>query len=366
VYRVDRATGKFDTQHVSTAFLHQVESCVAKANANGIYVAVYLFNGISPGCSGAGCGTANAWNTFPYNPAYNINRVNGDPNSTGNGQQCYATLLPECSAILALERVYVDALIARLNKYPNVIWETCLECSYNYNGGESALSTWVSYWVNYIKDKERTLPYQHLVFWSASDAYDTSQVSHKTSLATMLASNANLASVDNSSHSYMSGQVPVNNNSKPLVVDTDHVGAGGCGGSPSRPNPLDCIFENVLRGHNFLLLNPWWYRQGAFQNIGPLMSYMKRIDLANSVPAGDTAVCGSGYCLYKAGTSYLMWMPTGSTTITVDLTPYHGTYEVELWNPLTRSKSTQSPISGGAVRTITPGFNPALVLIKAQ
>jgi hypothetical protein len=91
-----------------------------------------LFNGLSD------------WNAHPFNIESNINRINGDSNTNGNGEEVYTLENPR---ILSLQENYVKKVIDTVNDLDNVLYEV---------GNEMKRSSlqWQYHMINYIRDYE--------------------------------------------------------------------------------------------------------------------------------------------------------------------------------------------------------------------
>jgi Putative collagen-binding domain of a collagenase len=177
--------------------------------------------------------------------------------------------------------------------------------------------------------------------------------------------NASNTEVLNSPADWVSMNGDINNlavadGSKVSLSDTDHL-CGICGdaGWPWR---------SLTRGHNTLLMDgydgspgvgdplynptdPKW--EAIRTNMGYARSYAIRMDLAHAVPHGELA--GSGYCLAKPGSQYLVYSP-GGTSVTVNLSavPSNVTLTVEWFNTSTGVATVVGTVTGGGSRQLRP------------
>src|SRR6185436_4253347 len=102
-------------------------------------------------------------------------------------------------------------------------------------------------------------------------------------------------------------------------------------------------------------------------NLGYVRSYATRINLASMTPTNNTSLCSTGYCLRRAvanGAEYLVYRPTDSGNITVDLSATSSTkvLSVEWFNPVTGAIVAGGTVNGGASRSFTPPFSNDAVL----
>jgi hypothetical protein len=109
--------------------------------------------------------------------------------------------------------------------------------------------------------------------------------------------------------------------------------------------------------------DPRW--ENLRDNLGYILKYSRRLNLANITPRSSLA--STGYCLAQTppiGAEYLVYSPSGGS-FTVDLSamPPLRTLAVEWFNPSTGTTVAEPPIpAGSASQSFTPPFNQDAVL----
>lgn len=334
---------KFDLNTFDSTYFTRLRERVIKAGQRGLYVVYPIWDSFSIKDRYV---VSNVYANHPYNASNNINSVNADPTSQGNGADIETLNI---SAITTRQEALVAHLIDTLNDLDNIIWEICIEPDGSYSRAGHDSFEWVNHFVNYIRTYEAGKPKQHPVlnsaFWPNNDN------------ATLLASNAEAVSLN-----------PVVNSdgTKVVMFDTDHVDwpngsadefwqwfMAGAGGlffmDQSYDNHVydDYVFSGTTGGS-------YSANDNARNNLGWIISYAARIDLNHMVPQnGGTSPCNSGYCLY-GNSQYLCYKPTAAS-FTIDLTGESGTFTVERFK-LADGTTSNTTTTGGAVRTIAlPG-----------
>ncbi|HJP85485.1 MAG TPA: Ig-like domain-containing protein [Gemmatimonadaceae bacterium] len=334
---------KFDVTRINPAYLARVRQRAIDAGARGIYVSIMLFNGWSVEDKEKS-GGRNPWLAHPFNPANNINGINGDPNGDGSGSESETLAIPQ---ITALQETYVKAVIDAVNDLDNVLYEIS-------NESEVSSDSWQYHMIDFIRSYEATKAKQHPIGMSVP--YPTVPQGSNTDVL-------------NSSADWVSMNGNVDNptswgGSKISLWDTDHL-CGICGNAA-------WPWKSLTRGHNPLLMDgydgsagvgdpqynpsdPKW--EEIRKNMGYARSYALRMDLAHDTPRGDLA--STGYCL--AGTEYLVFLPSGGST-TVNLGGVSGTRTVEWFNPSTAETMSGGTVTGGGTVNFTAPFSGMAVL----
>ena len=116
-----RTGGKWDLGRIDETYLANLESVVCEAYSRGIAVEVTLFDPWSP-----------AWATSPFNPANTI-----DPEKQGFTERRFfarfedaktrADVAPQNTFSRGAQKNALAAVVGRLRKYPNVLWEVANE-----------------------------------------------------------------------------------------------------------------------------------------------------------------------------------------------------------------------------------------------
>ena len=332
---------KFDLSRIWHVFLERVEERVIQAGNSGRYVSILLFQGWQADLKGLSPGNPVA--NHPYVSGNNINSINGNADADSDVLE---TRDVSNSAILALQQGYVDALLARLNKYQHITWEIS-----NEETRTAQTVAWEEHWVDYIKSAEAGMANQHLVVrswqWPNGDNAD------------LYASSADIVNIGGNNNAALSTPPtwPASGASgKVGGMDTDHHG----GLSPV----AGWEWKSFCNGFGVLLLMDSW--NGEFgddwtanatieqmrYNLGRIADYAARMDLANATP--QSSLASTGYCLAKtSGRQQLIAYQPTSGNFTIDLTGMAGTFSVEFLRTSNGATNTGTTVAGGAVRTLT-------------
>lgn len=340
---------KFDLTRINPAYLARVRQRVVDAKARGIYVSVMLFNGWSVEHKGSTVGS-NPWLGHPFNPANNINGINGDPNGDGSGAETQTLSIP---AVTALQDAYVKAVVDAVNDLDNVIFEIS-------NESNPAGDAWQNHMIDLVRSYEATKPKRHPIGMTVP--YPTVPRGSNTDV---LNSTADWVSMNGDVNDPL-----VADGSKVDLSDTDHL-CGICGDAA-------WPWKSFTRGHNPLLMDgydgsagvgdpkydpndPIW--EAIRTNMGYARSFALRMDLAHAVPRVDLA--SSGYCLAVVGSEYLVLLPSGGS-VNVNLSGVVGSRSVEWFRPATGETTAGGTISGGATVTLNSPFGGMAVVYIHQ
>jgi hypothetical protein len=332
----DDGGAKFDLNRINPDFLARLRQRVIDAGARGIYVSVMLFDGWSVETK-PGYAKANPWMAHPFNRDNNINGIDGDTNGDLSGRESQMLTIP---AITALQETYVRAVIDAVNDLDNVLYEISDE-------SDPAANAWEYHMIDFIHSYEATKPKRHPVGMTVAWPNGTN--------ASVMSSNAEWVSLNGSTTA-----PDVATGSKVSLWDTDHL-CGICGDVP-------WVWKSMMRGHNPLLMDgydnspgvsdpsyipsdPKW--EAIRKNLGYARTFAMRMDLTQAVPHGELA--GSGYCLAKPGSQYLVYAP-GNASVTVNLSavPSSVSLTVEWFNVNTGATTIVAPVRGGASRVLKP------------
>lgn len=342
---------KFNLSTFNQTFFDRLRQRVILAGQRGIYVSVQLFEGFSVENKGYGSAPASPWPGHPFNVNNNINSINGDPNSDGNGSEIQTLAIP---AVTSLQDAYVKKVIDTVNDLDNVLFEIC-----NESAGTTASTQWQNHMIDLIHSYEATKAKQHpvgfTVEWPGGDNAD------------LFASNADWISPNNGSGAY--DDPPAADGSKIIINDTDHL-CYPCGDRafvwrsftrgyhPAFMDPYDCEGDPSPAGCN--PNDPTWVSLRL--NLGYALSYANRMNLMAMTPRGDLAT--SGYALANpvaSGAEYLVYLPSGGS-VTVNLSATPGTLTVEWFNPSTGATTSGGTTTGGTNRSFTAPFGGDAVL----
>jgi len=332
---------KFDLSKVAHEFLERVEERVILAGNSGRWLTLVLFQGWHGDLKGLSPG--NPVENHAFAAANNINSMNGNADSDSDILEIYDT---SNTAALAFQHAYIDAVLARLNRYPHISWEICNEMT-----ATATTTAWQQHMVDYIHTAEASMTFQHLVVmshqWPNGDNADD-----------LYTSNADMVSIGGNDNTALSAPVvwPDTGATGFIgIMDTDHHG----GLSPV----AGWVQKALCQGYGALLLMDSW--NGEFgddwtadadieemrYNLGYMVEYAARIRLADAAPNG--ALASTGYCLAvtTGRQQFIVYQPS-SGSCTLNLTGYAGTFSVEYLRCNTGATSTGSTVAGNGTRTL--------------
>jgi uncharacterized protein YjdB len=341
---------KFDVNQFNQAYFDRLRSRVQDAGTRGIYVSVMLFDGWSVATKG-GLADNNPWKGHPFNVANNINGIDGDTNHDGLGLESQTL---GNSAVTAIQDAYVRKVIDAVGDLDNVLYEID-------NEGDTSSRAWQYHMIQVIRDYEATKPKQHPIgmtpMWPGG---------HQSDLLASAADWIAAPEGDLENPSTADG-------SKVLISDTDHL-CGICG-------TTSWVWKTFLKGQNPILMdgydgaaiglgaesynasNPVW--ELIRKNLGYSRDYALQLDLKLAVPHGDLVLSeGTGYCLAKPGSQYLVYLPNGGS-VTLNLSAVTGTLSVEWLNPVDGSKVPAGTVGGGSSVTVpaAPFGGPSVLFL---
>ena len=326
---------KFDLSQFNQAYFDRLRERVILAGNRGHYVAVQLYQGWNIDDKGF---TYHPFTYHPYRYENNINGIDGDPNDDLDGHETRDTAQ---TAIIAYQQAYVRKVVDTLNDLDNVIWEIS-----NEEDGNATANAWQYHWIDHIHTYEAGKAKQHPVGMTVAWPGGSNSV--------LTSSNAEWISTNDQP------PPPVNSGTKVSLYDSDH----------NNPNITGAqwIWQSFTRGHNVLFMDG--YDGGVYgndlransnaelirKNLGYLLDYAARLDLANATPQGSLS--STGYCLAKTTGRYqLLAYQDTSGAFTVNLTSLSGTFTLDWLRPSTGATQAGSNVSGGAVRTLTPPWS---------
>ncbi len=336
---------KFDLTKYDPVYFDRLRRRLAVARENGVYVSVMLFEGWGLQFSKA------AWEGHPFHPGNNINGVEGDADGDGRGVEVHEL---GNQAVTRIQEAYVCKVIDTVNEFDNVLYEIS-------NENHPPSTPWQYHIIRYIKDYERTKPYQHPVGMTFQYRGGKNQ--------TLFDSPADWVS-PNPDGGYRDDP-PVSDGRRVVLNDTDHL--WGIGGHQA------WVWKSFTRGYNPIFMDPYdgevlgnrldpqWdpIRRG----MGYTLQYARRMNLAAIRPS--TEIASTKYCLANAGKQYLVYKPGDQgRSIRVKLEP--GTYRYEWFDPTggrlaavgTRTAAATEtefdcPIKGDAVLFLSRAVFPA-------
>lgn len=332
---------KFDLRKHNADYFDRLRSRVIAAGERGIYVSVMLFEGwalqFSPG----------AWESHPFNPANNVNRIDGDRNGDGMGLEVH-TLANR--AVTAVQEAYMRKVVDTVNDLDNVLYEVS-------NENHPPSTEWQYHVIDYVHEYERKKPKQHPIGMT----FQYKAGSNRTLFdgpADWISPNPEGGYRDNP---------PAADGSKVIVSDTDHL--WGIGGNRA------WVWKSFLRGLNPIFMDPYdglvlgkrfdpkW--EPVRKNMGYALRLANRVNLAAMTPQNKLA--STGYCLAHAaaGGEYLVYLPEGGE-VTVDLSATPGKLDIAWLNPGSGASKPAGAIQGGKrVNLSAPFRGDAVLLVDA-
>ena len=329
---------RFDLEQLNPDYLARLRTRLTQARAAGIYVSVMLFEGYGVQFQ------ADAWPNHPFNPANNVNGVDGDADGDGKGLEVHQLAVPR---VTALQETYLRWLVTGLNAFDNLLYEVANET----HPGSTEFQYHV---IRFVKQIEAGLPQQHPVGMTYQNRRGRNE--------TLFAGPADWVSPN--SDGGWRDDPPDLQGRKVILSDTDHLwGVGGDAG---------WVWKTVTRGANPIFMDTYDGRvlgkvrpqdEGPRRAMGAAIALTRRMNLARAVPHG--ALASTGYCLAEPGRAYLVFLPAGGEC-SVDLPAGPGPFAVE-WQPAEGgAPEPAAPVAGGARRTLrSPLTGPAVLFLSA-
>lgn len=353
---------KFNLTKFNPEFFHRLRTRVQALNRAGIYAGVYLFTGEFLNiyrCSSDG---------YPFTGANNINHIDDGYVSGRKGTSSITMTAP--NAITAIQDAYVDKVIDTLNDLPNVLWTV---------SEEAPLDSlwWNKHMVSHIRAYESRKPHQHPIGLAALIG-GTDAILYNSD-ADWVAPATRISPTESCGTGKPSCKVNIN--------DSDHSYWEIWKDTPRQNR--NYAWENFMRGNQVLFMDPYlvYYprenrnlcaspirgicsepdkRWNNFRNnLGYILRYSRKLNLAKVAPRGDLA--STGYCLAQtptAGAEYLVYAPSGGR-FTVDLTamPASRMLKAQWFNPSTGASIKGKTVSAGSpAQVFTPPFQGDAVL----
>ena len=352
---------KFDLTKFDQSYFDRLRTRTETLRNAGIYVGVYLFTGEilkSFRCSSDG---------YPFTGANNINGI--DDGYDGGKQGIGAITMNAPNAITAFQNAYVEKVIDTLNDLPNVLWVVSEEAP-------KTSTWWNHHQISHIRAYESTKPHQHPIGYGAPDAPDSTLYN---SDADWVKPKIRISPVTSCGNGNPTCKVNVN--------DSDHSYFLMWEDTPQQNR--NYAWQNFMTGNQLLFMDPYvlyYPRRGRNecvspanaicsapdprwdnfrQNLGYILRYSRKVNLANVTPRGS--LCSTGYCLAQTpteGAEYLVYTPSGGP-FTIDLSAMASsrTLAVEWFNPSTGLTIAGEPIhSGSSSQSFTPPFSGDAVL----
>ena len=353
---------KFDLTKFDQSYFDRLRLRAQALNNAGIFVGVYLFTGEwlnSFRCSSDG---------YPFTAANNINGV--DDGYTGGPRGTGSITMTAPNAITAFQDAYVERAIDALSDLPNVLWIVSEEAP-------ADSLWWNNHQISHIRTYESAKEQQHPIGFAALVG---------SSDATLYNSGADWVAPEvrvSPNRSCGTGNPPCKVN----INDSDHSYWEIWNETPQQNR--NYAWENFMTGNQVLFMDPYvlFYPRenrnlcvsptnaicsgpdprwdNLRENLGYILRYSRRVNLANVTPRG--ALSSTGYCLAQTpplGAEYLVYAPSGGS-FTVDISAMSSarTMAVEWFNPSTGATIAGKPIpSGSSLQSFTPPFSHDAVL----
>ncbi len=328
---------RFDLSRFDDRYFAQLRSRAVQASERGIYVSIMLFEGHGLQFSAEPW----RWGGHPFNPANNIDGIDGDPNCTGKGLAVHTLAVP---AITRLQENYVRKVVDTVNDLNNVLYEIT-----NESGPYS--TAWQYHLISYIKGYEAGKPKQHPVGMTFQYEGGTNEA--------LFASPADWISPGaDAFDSVVTGDPRAADDPRPadgrkvIIADTDHLGGG---------HSTIWVWRSFCRGLNPILIDHFDSSDAdpARRSMGYALRFAERMDLVKMKPMGELA--SSDCCLANPGREYLVYLPEGGK-VTVDLSAASGLLSVEWFDPATSRTAAREAVEGGRSLELTAPFEGEAVL----
>jgi len=285
---------KFDLSKFNDEYFKNLLERVRIASDNGIYVSVMLFEGWG------NQRIPDSFSVSPYNPANNINGINGDLDNDGVALEVHQLAVPE---ITGLQKAFVKRVLEELNQFDNILYEIGNEVHYSS-------TDWQYEMIRFVQNYEKLLPKQHPVGMTYQFKHGINQ--------TLFDSPADWIS-PNDVVLYRINPPPANG-SKVILADTDHF--WGIGGNAT------WVWKSFFRGLNPIFMDPLdndiVYANpdkvdvaSIRKSMGDARVWANRIHLRTMTPHGE--LTSTNYCLADPGNEYLVFVPADMAGATVEL-----------------------------------------------
>ena len=315
---------KFDLRRLNQQYFDQLRARVMEASQRGIYVSVVLFQSLN---SQSKTKQDNPWYANPFHRDNNVNRIDGDTNGDGIGDESFTLTIP---AITSLQEAYIRKVVDTLNDLDNVLYEI---------SGDGPLGSfaWQSYVINYLKSYQATKLNQHPVGIDSLSGTNIDSVFN--SPADWIA----FYGADLNPPMAVGGKVLFLQVSPSLLTDS---------------SSHQSVWKSFTRGFNVIDKEPDSLTPGVSESlhaaITQSLAYSQMLNLSATAPSD--VVCSSGYCLVKPGAEYLAYLPLGGRVI-IDLSTAQQSFLVNWFNPITGQTLASNIIGGGGKATLTSPFN---------
>ena len=330
---------KFDLTKFDDEYFKRLRTRVSAAGRRGIYVSVMLFEGW------AMQRMQNAWQSHPFHPRNNVNRIDGDRNRDGKGLEVHTLANHE---ITAKQEAYVKKVIETVGDLDNVLYEISNE---NHAGS----TKWQYHMIRFVKKVEAKRPKQHPVGMTFQFRGGKN--------ATLFESPADWIS-PNPEGGYRDAP-PASDGRKVILSDTDHL--WGIGGNRA------WVWKSFVRGLNPIFMDPYdgtvlanrfdpkW--DPIRRSMGLTCQLAGEVDMAAMVPHNELA--SSKFCLADPGKEYIVYLPAGKQ-VTVNLAAAKSPMSAVWIDPGTGKKSQAITAAPGSHSMTAPSAGDWVLRITAK
>jgi hypothetical protein len=351
---------KFDLTKFEPVYFERLRLRVRAARDRGIYVSIMLFGGYQE--------TGPNWTGNPFHRDNNINGIDGDPNSDGNGSETQ-TLEKIPGAVAASQKAYVQKVVDTVNDLDNVLFEIS-----NESGGHS--KDWQYELIRFIQSYEKTKPKQHPVGMTMADWPPAETRVHlDASPATWVSYYFQSKPQKGDEHFDVSDPF-VADGRKISIQDSDHWWVEPIRGDPDFGRAW--VWKSFCRGHNPILMEHLPPLSAVLKDLpfqpddpgyiasrlalGQTRMFAEKMGLAHMTP--QPSLASTRYCLANVGREYLVYQPKAAESFSVELKA--GTYRIEWFNVTKGAVAGTDSVtsSGGAQRFKAPFQGDAILLLK--
>jgi hypothetical protein len=340
--RATDGTPRLNLERLNQAFFDRLRERVAAAGDRGIYVGVMLFR--------PDAAKQEDWPIHLFNPANNVQALNGDANGDGFGAEAFDL---SNERITTFQETYVRKVVDTLNDLDNVLYEIG-------NEGDASSNKWQHHFIRLIKDYQATKEKQHPVGMTAT--FDIVSGTWEARHETLFKSPADWISPAGPEDNYHSDP-PAADGAKVIIADVDHIWPRG--------SKTGWIWKCFVRGLHPIHMDSYYgegpngisqdEQEAMRRAMGHTLRLAERVDLAAMKPASDLAA--SGYCLARPGAEYVVYFPDGGESA-VDLSAADGELQVEWIEPVSGMITKGPAVQGGGRRTFrAPGDADAVLYL---
>ena len=317
---------RLDFARLDPRYFSRLRDRVAAAQRAGIYVSVMLFEGWSPQFERGGWN----WRGNPYNPANNVNGVDGDLDHDGVSD---AHTLRN-ARITAFQDGYVRKVVDTVNRFDNVLYEVS-------NEDHVSSTAWQYHMIALIKRYEQRKPKRHPVGMTYQHG-DVANAALRRGPADWIAPYG---------ADWITNPPPATGR-KVVFLDTDHL-CGICGSS-------DWAWKSFLRGYNPIYMDPLDNNPARVEGraaMGRARLLARQVGLRHARPMPQ--VCSTRFCLAAPGREYVVFDPTGAG-FSVDL-GRRASFRIRWIRPVAGPSVVTAPRRlAGRIRLHAPWIGPAV------